>query len=103
MLSEIQTVAKVAEKACAAAINHPANIEVRRHLLDILDQMAELLSSAGYPDRLRNLHRQIGIWADIVRYRLDNTGSAVSVRRPARNLQRLLSQLVSELHQPIAA
>src|SRR5262245_46386866 len=103
MPTEIQTVAKVAEKACAAAVNYPANIQVRRNLFEILDQMAELLNSATDPDRFRNLHRQISIWADIVRYRIDHAGSAVSIRRPARNLQRLLSQLAGDLHEPVGA
>jgi hypothetical protein len=106
MPSEIQMVAKDAEKACAAAVNYPANIEVRRRLFDVLGEMVELahLDNATYSDRLHDLHRQIGIWIDIVRHRIDNaTSSTLSLRYAARDLQRLLSQLIDELQEPARA
>jgi len=105
MLSELPMVAKAAEKACAAAINYPANIELRSRLMEVLHQVAALAppNSATCPDHLHDLFRQIGIWVDIVRYRIDNAGPAASIRRPARQLQRVLSQLVGELQEPVDA
>ena len=104
MLSEFQTVAKAAEKACAAAINYPANIELRCRLMEVLDEVAALaqLNSATYPNRLHDLFHQIGMWAEIVRYRIDNDDSGkASIQQPARHLQRVLFQLIGELQEPI--
>jgi len=106
MLSELPMAAKAAEKACAAAINYPADIELRSRLVEVLDQVAALAppNSATCPDHLHDLFCQIGIWVDIVRYRVDNAGPAAgSIRRPARHLQRVLSQLVRELQEPVDA
>jgi hypothetical protein len=37
-LSEIQHIAEVAEKACAAVANHPRNKDLRDELFDLLGQ-----------------------------------------------------------------
>jgi hypothetical protein len=41
-LSEIQLIAVVAEKACAAAVNHPRNKDLREDLFDLLGPVAKL-------------------------------------------------------------
>jgi hypothetical protein len=41
-LSEIQHIAEVAEKACAAAANHPRNIDLPDELFDLLGPRAKL-------------------------------------------------------------
>jgi hypothetical protein len=81
-------VAKAAEKACAAAINYLANIELRSRLMEVLDQVAALASpnSATCPDHLHDLFRQIGIWVHIVRYRIGNAGPAAVASRQWRQL-----------------
>jgi hypothetical protein len=108
MLSEIQQIAKVAEKACAAAINHPKNRDLREDLFDVLGPVAKLsrVDDATSSAHLHDLLRRTGVWAEIVRGRIDNSRSSIvatpvaSIRYPARDLQHLLSQLVGELEQP---
>ena len=107
-LSEIQHIAEVAEKACAAAANHPRNIDLRDELFDLLGPVAKLahVDDTTYSAHLHDLLRQTGVWADIVRHRIDSSRSAnvaspiTSIRQPARDLQHLLGQLVDELQQP---
>ena len=107
-LSEIQYIAEVAEKACAAAVNHPRNRDLREDLFDLLGPVAKLAREDGttYSAHLHDLLRQTGVWADIVRSRIDNSRSSIesspltSIRHPIRDLQHLLRQLVGELQQP---
>jgi hypothetical protein len=107
-LSEIQHIAEVAEKACAAAVNHPRNIDLREDLFDLLGPVAKLaqVDDTTYSAHLHDLLRQTGVWADIVRHRIDNSRSGMvasplaSIRHPTRDLQNLLCQLVGELQQP---
>ena len=107
-LSEIQQIAEVAEKACAAAANHPKNTDLREDLFELLGPVAKLaqLDDSTYSAHLHDLLRQTGVWADILRHRIDNSrrgieaSPLVSIRQPARDLQNLLRQLVGELHQP---
>ena len=107
-LSEIQHIAKAAEKACAAAANHPRNKGLREDLFDLLGPVTKLaqVDSATYSAHLHDLLRQTGVWADIVRHRIDSLRSGIvaspltSIRQPARDLQHLLGQLVGELQQP---
>ena len=107
-LSEIQLIAVVAEKACAAAVNHPRNKDLREDLFDLLGPVAKLAQVDGttYSPHLHDLLRQTGVWADIVRCRIENSRSGIvasplaSIRDPARDLQHLLCQLVGELQQP---
>src|ERR1700730_206357 len=107
-LSEIQLIAVVAEKACSAAVNHPRNKDLREDLFDLLGPVAKLAQVDGttYSPHLHDLLRQTGVWADIVRCRIENSRSGIvatplaSIRHPARDLQHLLCQLVGELQQP---
>jgi hypothetical protein len=107
-LSEIQHIAEVAEKACAAAVNHPRNIGLREDLFDLLGPVAKLaqVDDTTYSAHLHDLLRQTSVWADIVRCRIDNSRGGIvasplaSIRHPARDLQFLLCQLVGELQQP---
>jgi hypothetical protein len=41
-LSDIQHIAEVAEKACAAAVNYPGNTDLREDLFDLLGPVAKL-------------------------------------------------------------
>jgi len=106
MLSDIQLIAKAAEKACAAAINHPNNKDVREHLFDTLGAVIDpafVESSATQLAHLHGLLRRASVGADTVRFRIDNSrhsrmaASTASIRYPARDLQQLLSQLIGEL------
>jgi hypothetical protein len=108
MQSEIQQIAKVAEQACAAAINHPRNRDLRDDLFDVLGPVAKLaqVDDATYSAHLHDLLRQTGVWANIVRSRIDNARSAVaagpvaSIKFAACDLRHLLSLLIGELEQP---
>jgi len=106
MLSDIRLIAKAAEKACAAAINHPHNKDVREHLFDTLGAVIDPAFVASDAAQLAHLHgllRRACVGADTVRVRIDNSrhtrmaASAASIRYPARDLQQLLSQLIGEL------
>jgi hypothetical protein len=106
MLSDIQLIAKAAEKACAAAINHPHSKDVREHLFDTLGAVIDpafVESDAAQLAHLHDLRRRASVGADTVRVRIDNSrhsrvaASAASIRYPARDLQQLLSQLIGEL------
>jgi hypothetical protein len=107
-LSEIQHIAEVAEKACAAAANHPRNKDLRDELFDLLGPVARLarVDDSTYSAHLHDIIRQTGVLADILRHRLETSRSGivasplVSITQPARDLQNLLHQLVGELQQP---
>jgi hypothetical protein len=107
-LSEIQHMAKAAEKACAAAANHPRNKNLHEDLFDLLGPVTKLaqVDGATYSAHLHDLLRQTGVCADIVRHRIENLRSGTAagpltlIRHPARDLQHLLCQLVGELQQP---
>jgi hypothetical protein len=105
MLSEIQQVAEVAEKACAATINHPRNIDLREDLFGVLRDVVQLARAADATPsaHLSDLLRQTSVWADIVRCRIEisridpmATPSAL-IRYPASDLKQLLSQLIGEV------
>ena len=62
-------------------------------------------NDATYSSRIHDLFRQIHVWANIVRCRIDvsensNTPTSASlIQYPTRDLRRLLSQLLVELGQ----
>lgn len=106
MLSEIQQIAKAAEKACTAAINHPKNKGLRQNLFDALEAVVDpafVVEDAAQSAHLQDLLRRASVGADIVRARIDNSRnsematSAASIQYPARDLQQLLAQLLGEL------
>ena len=108
MPSEIEQIARVAEKACAAAVNHPRNADVRADLFNALGAVVDAVfgeSAATHSARLHDLLPQTGVWANIVRCRIDNSRnsksptSAALIQYPARDLLQLLSQLLAELEQ----
>jgi hypothetical protein len=105
--SDIELIAKAAEKACAAVINHPRDDNAREQLFKTLADVANPAfiqldgASARYLD---DLLQQANVWADIVRSRIDmfqqatrGDVSASLVRYPARDLQRILCELIGEL------
>jgi hypothetical protein len=81
-LSEIQLIAVVAAKACAAAVNHPRNKDLREDLFDLLGPVAKLAQVDGttYSAHLHDLLRQTGVWADIVRQAYGRTLCAAVLR-----------------------
>jgi hypothetical protein len=104
-LSEIQEIAVPAARACAAAANHPRKKDLRERLYDALRPVANLRSvdDATYPADFLYLLRQTGVWADIVRCRIENSRNSMvstpveAIQYPARDLQQLLVRLVGEL------
>ena len=61
-LSEIQHIAKAAEKAFAAAGNYPRNAYLREDLFDLLGPLTKLtqVDDATYSAHLNGLFRQTG-------------------------------------------
>ena len=107
-LSEIQDIAVPAVRACAAAANHPKRTDLREHLYDALRPVANLgsLEDATYSAHFLYLLQQIGVWAGIVRCRIENSRDSIeatpveAIQYPARDLQHLLVRLVGELKHP---
>jgi hypothetical protein len=106
-LSEIEDIAVLAERACAAATNYPNDKELREHLYDAVRAVVDLGSEddTAYSAHFFYLLRQTAVWADIVRCRIENSRNSIvstpveSIQYPARDLQQLLVQLVGELKQ----
>jgi len=87
-LSEIQHIAKAAEKACAAAGNYPRNAHLREDLLDLLGPVTKLteVDDATYSAHLHDLLRQTGACADILRHRIENLRSGTAANRSLRTI-----------------
>jgi hypothetical protein len=106
-LSEIQDIAVLAERACAAAANYPNDEELREHLYNAVWPVVNLGSEddATYSAHFFYLLRQTAVWADIVRCRIENSRNSIvstpveSIQYPARDLRQLLARLVGELKQ----
>jgi hypothetical protein len=105
MHTEIQKIAEAAEKACTATINDPRNIDLREDLFGVLREVVDLgrAAEATHSGHLHDLLRETGLWADIVRCRIDISRShpvtypVASIRHPVRDLKHLLSQLTGEI------
>ena len=106
-LSDIEDIAVLAERACAAATNYPNDKELREHLYDAVRPVVDLGSEddTAYSAHFFYLLRQTAVWADIVRCRIENSRNGVmstpveSIQYPTRELRKLLAQLVGELQQ----
>ena len=106
-LSEIEDIAVLAERACAAATNYPNDKELREHLYDAVRPVVDLRSEddTTHSAHFFNLLQQTAVWADIVRCRIENSRNDVmsipveSIQYPTRELRKLLAQLVVELQQ----
>ena len=106
-LSGIELLAKAAEKACSAVINHPKDSAARERLFNTLADVVDPAFVETAPSRygqLNDLLRHTSVWADIVRNRIDvfrhaksGDGSASGIQYPARDLQRVLHALMVEL------
>jgi hypothetical protein len=108
MASEIMLVARVAEKACAAAVNDPRNADVRVALFNAVAALVDAVGqerTAKHSVHIHYLLRQAGVLVDIVRCRIvnsrnSNTATTASlIQYPTRELQQLLSQLLEALVQ----
>jgi hypothetical protein len=106
MLSEIKQIAKVAENACEAAVNHPRNAFVRADLFNALGAVVDAAfveSAATHSARLHDLLYQANVWASLVRCRIANSRNSKTIRSaqlvqyPTHDLQQFLSQLNEEL------
>ena len=104
-LSEIEDIAVLAERACAAATNYPNDKELREHLYDAVSPVVDLKSEddTTHSAHFFNLLQQTAVWADIVRCRIENSRSGdistsvESIRFPTRDLRKLLARLIGEL------
>jgi hypothetical protein len=107
-LSEIGRVATIAEKACVVVIDHPTNAEARETLFNVLAPIVNPTFVGGHEGVSAYLHgliRQACTLAEITRARIDTSRrqparesfSAVSIQRGARDLQRVLSDLIQGL------
>ena len=106
LLPEIQVIAAIAKTACAAAIDDPQDVNVRKHLFDVLGDVIDpafVNDDATYPLPVGDLLRETSAWASLVRCRIENARSsktlksAALIQYPARDLRQLLSQLIDEL------
>jgi ribosomal protein L4 len=96
---EIERAARMAGQLCSAALAAPADDGARTTLSDSLLALEKAVVDDGH-DRsahLRGLMHQAGVWADIVRNRIDANRSAGSVERSLRQLQQVLSALIDGL------
>ena len=106
-LSEIEDIALLAERACAAATNYPNDKELREHLYDAVSPVVDLKSEddTTHSAHFFNLLQQTAVWADIVRCRIENSRNGVmptsveSIRFPTRDLRKLLARLIDELQK----
>ena len=108
MVSEIIIIAKVAEEACATAVNDPRNVDVRADLLAAAEALVGAVGqerTAKHAVHIHYLVRQAGVLADIVRCRIVNSRNSKTattaslIQYPCRELQQLLSQLLEALEQ----
>jgi hypothetical protein len=106
MLSEIILVAKVAEEACATAVNDPRNAVVRADLLNAVEALvgaAGQKAAAKHSADIHYLLRLAAVLASIVRCRIVNSRNSKTattaslIQYPARELRQLLSQLLAAL------
>ena len=109
-LSEIEDIAVLAERACAAATNYPNDKELRERLYEAVRPVVDLASE---DDTTHSAHffyllRQTAVWAGIVRCRIENSRTGTmsttveSIQYATRDLHKLLARLVSELQQSSA-
>jgi hypothetical protein len=106
-LSNLELIARAAEKACVAVIDQPKDVHVREQLFNALAAVVHP-AFEGDDDTaspyLNDLLSQARVWADLVRSRIDSVRatkggdtSAPTVHYPARDLLQVLSELVGEL------
>jgi hypothetical protein len=106
-LSNLELIARAAEKACVAVINRPEDIHAREELFNALAAVVDPAfegdddTASPYQNDLLSKAR---VWADIVRSRIESVRatkggdpSAPTVHYPARDLLQFLSELVGEL------
>jgi hypothetical protein len=108
MASEIILIAKVAEEACATAVNDPRNADVRADLLNAVEALVEAAGQKAAAKHSADIHyllRLAAVLGNIVRSRIVNSRNsktattASSIQYPTRELQQLLSQLLEALEQ----
>ena len=106
-LSDIELIAKDAEKACVAVMNRPEDGLAREELFDTLGRVVDPAFIETDPTRggrLNDLVQQASVWGDIVRSRINlsrqagpGEASVPSIEHPTRELQRVLYALLDEL------
>jgi len=104
--SNLELIARAAEKACVAVIDRPKDVHVREQLFNalaaVVDPAFEGDDDTASP-YLNDLLSQARVWADLVRSRIDSVwatkggDTAPTVHCPARDLLQVLSELVGEL------
>jgi hypothetical protein len=106
MASEIILIAKVAEEACATAVNDPSNSDARTHLLNAVEAFVDAAgqkAGAKHSADIQYLLRLAAVLGNIVRSRIvdsrnSKTATTASlIQYPSRELQQLLSQLLDAL------
>ena len=106
MASEITLIAKVAEEACATAVNDPSNLGARANLLNAVEAFADAAgqkTGAKHSADIQYLLRLAAVLGNIVRSRIvgsrnSKTATTASlIQYPSRELQQLLSQLIDAL------
>lgn len=97
--ADIERAARTAGRSCSAALAAPADDGARATLSDTLLALEKAVVTDDHdrPAHLRSLMHQAGVWADIVRNRIDANRSAASVERSLRRLQRVLADLIDGL------
>jgi hypothetical protein len=102
MASEIILIAKVAEEACAIAVNDPSNLGARADLLNAVEALVDAAgqkAGAKHSADIQYLLRLAAVLGNIVRSRIvgsrnSKTATTASlIQYPSRELQQLLSQL----------
>ena len=106
MAYEIILIAKVAEEACAIAVNDPSNLGARADLLNAVEALVDAAgqkAGAKHSADIQYLLRLAAVLGNIVRSRIvDSRNSKTATRAsliqyPSRELQQLLSQLLDAL------
>ena len=106
MASEIILIAKVAEEACATAVNDPSKPGARADLLTAVEAFGDAArQTAGlkHSTDIQYLLRLAAVSGNIVRSRIvdsrnSKTATTASlIQYPSRELQQLLSQLLDAL------
>ena len=106
MASEIILTAKVAEEACATAVNDPSNLGARADLLNAVEAFVDAAgrkAGAQHSADIQCLLRLAVVLGNIVRSRIidsrnSKTATTASlIQYPSRELQQLLSQLLDAL------
>jgi hypothetical protein len=107
-LSEIERLAALANRACAAVIERPGDKADRQSLFDALKPLVSQAFIDGHdpqPPQVRALFRQTAVLAEIVRSRVEysQTGrrsddfEAMHIGNGAREVRRVLSALVDAI------